>query len=49
MACGTDKVETCMDSKIDFVLTFWLLFLTHVRFVLYIRKPFFFEGKRGVT
>jgi hypothetical protein len=34
VACGTDKVETGMDSEIDFVLTFGLLFLTHVGFVL---------------
>src|SRR5277367_817258 len=34
MACGADKVETGMDSKVNFIVTFWLLFLTHVRFVL---------------
>ena len=34
MACGTDKVETGMNSKVNLVLTFRLLFLTHVGFVL---------------
>lgn len=38
MAGGTDKVEACVNTKIDSINSAWLLFLEHVRLVLVIQE-----------
>lgn len=38
MTCRPDKVQTSMDTEVNFVLAAWLLLLKHVGFVLIIKK-----------